>query len=195
MNRVFYSDTELLEGLARGETASIEELYRIYFPVLTKWMLGRGGESTDAEDVFQEALVIVYEKAKDPGFCLTCRLSTYLFAVSKRLWYKKLGKDNRLELQGDMPENKAGMAEEDVNVYIEKEQDFLRLKKAMKGLGEPCASLISAFYEEEKSMREIAEQFNYTNPENAKTQKYKCLNRLRKLYFALREERVKPGYQ
>jgi RNA polymerase sigma factor (sigma-70 family) len=155
-------------------------------------MLGRGGESSDAEDVFQEALMIAYEKARDPEFCLTCKLSTYLFAVSKRLWYKKLQKDTRIDLQSDFPENKMAGPEEDINVYKEREQYFLKLKKAMEQLGEPCASLISAFYEEEKSMKEIAELFNYTNPENAKTQKYKCLNRLRKLYFAGQEQPVRP---
>lgn len=192
MNRAFYSDTELLEGLARGDAASIEELYRIYSPVLTKWMLARGGEDSDSEDIFQEALIIVYEKAKDPEFCLTCRLSTYLFAVSKRLWYKKLQNDSRLDFQDDLVENKFTVVDEDINIHLEKEQYFLKLKKAMDRLGEPCASLINAFYDEDKSMKEIAELFNYTNPENAKTQKYKCLNRLRKLYFSLQQEPVKP---
>jgi hypothetical protein len=33
-------------------------------------------------------------------------------------------------------------------------------------------------------MPEIAASFGYTNAENAKTQKYKCLMRLKKLFFA-----------
>ena len=32
-------------------------------------------------------------------------------------------------------------------------------------------------------MTDIAQNFGYTNAENAKTQKYKCLNRIRKLFF------------
>jgi len=33
-------------------------------------------------------------------------------------------------------------------------------------------------------MQEICERFGYTNADNAKNQKYKCLMRLRKLFFA-----------
>ena len=40
------------------------------------------------------------------------------------------------------------------------------------------------FYLADKSMDEIAKRFGYTNADNAKTQKYKCLQRLKKLFFA-----------
>ena len=53
----------------------------------------------------------------------------------------------------------------------------------MGSLGEPCKSLLEAFYMQKKGMQEIAGIFGYTNAENAKTQKYKCLMRLKKLFF------------
>ena len=74
--------------------------------------------------------------------------------------------------------------EEDVQLFLEQEAKIEQLDAALKALGEPCAGLIKAFYVEQKSMKDIADAFHYTNPENAKTQKYKCLNRLRKLFFA-----------
>ena len=186
MNQAFYTDSALLEGLAKGEHTSIETFYRLYHPVLIKWMLNRGGLEADAEDVFQEALLVIYEKAKSEEFCLTCKLSTYLFAVSKRLWYKKLQQHNALSLTEEesnlsaMPDN----IENDLQEYFEKEQKLERLDHALNQLGSPCKALLKAFYEEQKNMQEIARQFKYTNAENAKTQKYKCLNRLRKIFFS-----------
>jgi hypothetical protein len=50
-------------------------------------------------------------------------------------------------------------------------------------LGEPCKTIIEEFYLNSRSMQEICEQFGYTNADNAKTQKYKCLQRLKKLFF------------
>ena len=50
-------------------------------------------------------------------------------------------------------------------------------------LGEPCRSLLRAYYHDDKSMQQIAVAFGYTNPDNAKTQKYKCLTRLKKIFF------------
>ena len=62
--------------------------------------------------------------------------------------------------------------------------EFLMMERAMGGLGEPCKSLLEAFYIQRKNMSEIAGSFGYTNPDNAKNQKYKCLIRLRKLFFS-----------
>jgi len=187
VTKVFYTDTELLEGLASGDRNAVATLYKLYHNVLTKWILSRGGLESDAEDVFQEALVVIYEKSKSPEFCLTCKLSTYLFAISKRLWFKKMEKSApylSLQDEGDDDDSKLGVYEEDLSGHMEKEAQFAQLGKSLDQLGEPCRSLLQAFYVDGKNMQEIARQFHYTNPENAKTQKYKCLNRLKKIYFS-----------
>lgn len=185
MTKVFYTDTELLEGLASGDRNAIVALYKLYHSVLKKWILSRGGLESDAEDVFQEALVVIFEKAKSPEFCLTCKLSTYLFAISKRLWFRKIEKSsNYLSLNEEDDNDKLGTYEEDLGIHLEKEEQFVLLEKSMDQLGEPCKSLLHAFYVDGKNMQDIAAQFHYTNAENAKTQKYKCLNRLKKIYFS-----------
>lgn len=186
MTKVFYTDTELLTGLGAGDRNAVADIYKLYHTVLTKWILSRGGLEADAEDVFQEALVVLYEKAKSPEFCLTCKLSTYLFAISKRLWFKKVERSASyysLHAEGD-EEGAYGAYDDDVQLHLEKEEQFRQLGKALDQLGEPCRSLLKAFYEERKNMQEIAADFHYTNAENAKTQKYKCLTRLRKIFFA-----------
>ena len=57
------------------------------------------------------------------------------------------------------------------------------MKKALENLGEPCKTIIQDFYIHNLSMQDICEKFGYTNTDNAKTQKYKCLQRLKKLFF------------
>ena len=57
------------------------------------------------------------------------------------------------------------------------------MNNSLELLGEPCKTLIQDFYIHKKSMDEIAEKFGYTNADNAKTQKYKCLQRLKKYFF------------
>ena len=63
-------------------------------------------------------------------------------------------------------------------------KDFILMENAMAKIGEPCKSLLDAYYIQKKSMLDIAADFGYTNADNAKTQKYKCLIRLKKLFFA-----------
>jgi DNA-directed RNA polymerase specialized sigma24 family protein len=73
--------------------------------------------------------------------------------------------------------------EPDMANHEEKDQQFLLMDKALLQLGEPCKTIIEDFYIHNKSMQDISEKFGYTNADNAKTQKYKCLQRLKKLFF------------
>lgn len=142
------------------------------------------GSADDARDLFQEALIVLYERACDPDFRLQCKLKTYLYAVCRHLWLKQLQqrqkqflvKENGTE---DLPAN----LEEDLETHREKEGRFRIMSDSLDKLGQPCKSLLEHFYLQQLSMQEIAEKFGYTNPENAKTQKYKCLNRLKKIFF------------
>ena len=74
--------------------------------------------------------------------------------------------------------------DEDVEEYEKRDHEFAMMEKAIGSLGEPCKSLIEAFYIQKRNMQDIATQFGYTNADNAKNQKYKCLMRLKKLFFA-----------
>lgn len=187
MSQIYYSDTELLASIAAGDSAAVSLIYKLYHPMLVKWICGRGGKEEDAEDAFQDAVLVLFEKAQNPEFCLTCKISTYLFAVCKRIWLKKL-EQNVPSVALDQDDDEGGgiqleAEETDVQKFLMEEKHFERLDTALKSLGEPCSGLIKAFYIDQKSMKDIAGEFNYTNPENAKTQKYKCLNRLRRLFY------------
>jgi predicted DNA-binding protein YlxM (UPF0122 family) len=57
------------------------------------------------------------------------------------------------------------------------------MESALQNMGQPCQTILEDYYLHKRSMQEIAEKFGYTNAENAKNQKYKCLMRLKKLFF------------
>jgi RNA polymerase sigma factor (sigma-70 family) len=183
------SEQDLLVALAAGERTATEQIYRQNHHIVSGWLAKNGCPAADAADIFQEAMVVLYSKAQNEEFRLTCSVGTYLFAISKHLWYKKLQQQNReptlLMDVGDEEDDKGGSYDDDINVHHEREVHYETLDSALDQLGEPCRSLLKAFYHHDKSMQEIAADFGYTNPENAKTQKYKCLARLRKLFYSL----------
>jgi hypothetical protein len=74
--------------------------------------------------------------------------------------------------------------EDDIDEHDKLNLQYQTMRTAMGKIGEPCKSLIEAFYVHKKNMLEIAGFFGYTNADNAKNQKYKCLVRLKKLFFA-----------
>lgn len=181
------TEQQLLAELARGERTATELVYRQHIKTVGAWIQQNGGTDSDVADVFQEGMVILYEKAQQEDFRLTCKVGTYLFAVCKHLWFKRLQKAQKQP--GFLPDNagsdegKDWAYEDDIKVHKEREAHYEQLNNALDQLGEPCSSLLKAFYHQDKSMQEIAADFGYTNPDNAKTQKYKCLNRLRKIFY------------
>ena len=73
--------------------------------------------------------------------------------------------------------------EDDLEMHERRNAEFNMMDRALNSLGEPCKSLLEAYYIQKKGMAEIASLFGYTNADNAKNQKYKCLMRLKKLFF------------
>lgn len=179
---------QLLEGLANNDRKVTEQIYRSNYKQVLAMVQAKGGNSDDGDDVFQEAMTVLFQKAQLENFRLSCKIGTYLVAVAKFIWYKKLQQQNRRPDfvpfdNGSDEKGESHQYEDDVKVQEEREQHFTQLDIALNSLGEPCTSLLKAYYNENRSMSEIAQKFGYTNPDNAKTQKYKCLTRLKKIFY------------
>mgnify|MGYP001294786734 CR=1 FL=1 len=141
------------------------------------------GNSDDARDIFQEMMIVLYEKARSGSFVLTSQLKTYIYSICRRLWLKRLQQQQKFVSEIDSLEETIPV-EEELEIYEQQNGELVMMEKAMQGLGEPCKSLLEAYYLQKKNMTEIAGNFGYTNSDNAKNQKYKCLMRLKKLFFA-----------
>lgn len=173
----------LLQGLAKNDRQAIETLYRQHYQMVQSLIINNNGSSDDARDIFQEAMIVLYEKSKDPAFELNCLLKTYLYSVCRRLWLKRLQQRQKFVSDSGALEETVPV-EEELDQHEQRNSEFLMMEKAMQSLGEPCKSLLEAYYLQKKNMVEIAGNFGYTNADNAKNQKYKCLMRLKKLFFA-----------
>ena len=176
-------EKQLLEGLALNDRLIIEAIYKENYPMIQAFILNNNGDSDEARDIFQEAMIVIYEKAVSGNFELNCQLKTYIYSVCRRLWLKRL---QQLQRYGSLVENVEDTVavEEDLELHEKHNTDFILMETAMNKIGEPCKSLLDAYYIQKKNMQEIASEFGYTNADNAKTQKYKCLVRLKKLFFA-----------
>ncbi|MFC0772777.1 RNA polymerase sigma factor [Terrimonas alba] len=172
----------LLQGLARNDKKAVETIYKENYSTVQSLVINNNGSADDAKDIFQEAMIILYEKARSGTFELNCLIKTYVYSVARRLWLKKLQQASRYT--GELG-NAEGVVqvEDDIEGHARRDAEFEMMEKAISGLGEPCKSLLEAFYLQKRNMQEIAANFGYTNAENAKTQKYKCLMRLKKIFF------------
>lgn len=172
----------LLRGLVNNDSKAIESIYKENYNMVQAFILNNNGTYDDARDIFQEAMITLYEKAKSESFVLTCQIKTYVYSVCRRLWLKRLQQMGRYVSTSENLEETIPV-EEDLEVHEKKNAEFAIMERAMGSLGEPCKSLLDAYYIQKKGMTEIAAEFGYTNADNAKNQKYKCLMRLKKLFF------------
>jgi RNA polymerase sigma factor (sigma-70 family) len=183
VNSTSANEKALLDGLAKEDKAIIERIYKENYGMIHTMVLNNSGSSDDAADIFQEAMIVLFEKSKIEGFELSCQLKTYIYSVCRRLWLKRLHISQRIVTNTDNAEDVVSV-EEDLEVHEKRHSDFQIMENAMSKIGEPCKSLLEAYYLQKKQMQQIATDFGYTNADNAKTQKYKCLVRLKKLFFA-----------
>jgi RNA polymerase sigma factor (sigma-70 family) len=172
----------LLEGLAASDRKAVETIYTENFNMVQALIINNNGSSDDARDIFQETIIVLFEKVRSGGFELNCQIKTFVYSVARRLWLKRLQQQNRYTSPGD------SMAEvipvdEDLEDHEQRNAEFEMMEKAINNLGEPCKSLLEAFYLQKQNMQVIAAKFGYTNADNAKNQKYKCLMRLKKIFF------------
>ena len=177
------NEQALLKGLAQNDSKAVEALYKSHFSMIQHFVTNNNGSFDDARDIFQEAMITLYEKVQLDNFGLTCQIKTYLFSICKNLWLKRLQQMGKYSAPLSAQEETISV-EEDLDQFEKKDAAFAIMDRALNSLGEPCKSLLEGYYLNKKGMQELASQFGYTNADNAKNQKYKCLMRLKKLFFA-----------
>ena len=176
------SDNEIVAGILDDSKATLNQVYKSFFPMIWQFIINNNGTEDDAKDIFQEAIIVLYEKVKGGKFELSSKLKTFIYSVCRRLWLKKLSSKSRSSVNiKDFEEFIP--CDTDLEQHHTRDKHFQDMELSLGQLGEPCKTIIEDYYMHSKSMLEICDKFGYTNADNAKTQKYKCLQRLKKLFF------------
>lgn len=168
---------QLIADLREGKNKEAIAYLFEYLPTVKAFILKYGGSESDAEDIFQEALIVFYTKTLNTDFNLEVKAHTYLFSICKYKWKDELKKKNR---------NITFSEEFDIPVHTEFEEEeeevsISKLNEIIGSLGDICKNILSDYYYSKLSMAEIAQKMGYKNENTAKTQKYKCLERARKM--------------
>lgn len=184
-----YTDEEFVAAIRRGDDRALAHLYRLHLPMVLHFVQQNSGTEDEAKDVYQEGVMVFYEKVREGSLELSCQIKTYLYAVCRRLWLKRLAEKSRfgVRLEDHEPYLETG-AEADLALAEERDRRLTTMAEALERIGEPCRSLLEGFYLLDKSMQQLTAEFGYTNADNAKNQKYKCLVRLKKLFFTHYQE-------
>ena len=144
-------------------------LYKNAFPVVARYVNKMGGTFDEAKDVFQDSLVIYYEKSVECSFELKTNEKAYLLGIAKHLWLKQHRDNSKLTpIDGLEIES-----EETAQASDKKVLNFLQTA------GKKCMDLLRSFYYDELQLADAAELFGFSGVRSATVQKYKCLEKVR----------------
>ena len=129
-----------------------------------------GGTFDEAKDVFQDSLVIYYEKSVECSFELKTNEKAYLLGIAKHLWLKQHRDNSKLTSIDGLDIEKE---EETAQASDKKVLNFLQ--KA----GKKCMDLLRSFYYDQLPLADAAELFGFSGVRSATVQKYKCLEKVR----------------
>lgn len=168
-------EKEIFERIQKGDEKALEFIYKKYFRMMTKLVITNSGTEEEARDVYQDALVVFWQKATSGNLVLTSKISTYIYSICQNLWRKELDRKKRLS-----NEEKDTAETTDLD-GPEREKIIAR---CLEQLGETCRKVLMYYYFEELSMQEIASKLGFANTDTAKTKKYKCKQKLDELVKA-----------
>jgi len=173
-----YSDAEILSGLKGNNTQVIRHLYKEMFQGIRNFILNNSGSENDAEDIFQDTLVILFRKVTKEELVLSCALKTYLFSVGRNLWLQRLEMMNRIRM------NKPQREEiDDESENLDRELMHIErlnlMQKYLLAMDKECQRLLRLFLQK-LSLKEITEALGFSSTDYTKFRKYQCKNRLKK---------------
>lgn len=179
-----YSDDELIE-LMKTDPEALDIVYRQYRDYSLRFLknIFRG---INHEDIFHDAVLVLYENVcTKPNFTLTASIQTYLNSVCRNMALKVSTSEARTV--GFEEHFQDDIADELEPVEAENQARISAIVKAIdviKVAGGKCYEILSRFYFLKQRMEQIAYELDYTNAENAKQQKARCLRRLKIITFS-----------
>lgn len=171
-------ETDFVEDFLAGDTETLKDIYRRYFPVVQKFVLKNSGTETDAKDVFQDALVFTFQKLKSDSLSLNCSLTTYIFAVCRNMWMNTLRRRKKTILWDELP-NSSDDVNQDILDQMQEQSKLMLYHKSFLQLGDVCQELLRNFFLG-KTMQEISSLLNFSVGYTRK-KKFECKKRLLEL--------------
>lgn len=171
---VHYSQNGIIEGIRRQDTEVLKYVYKQYFPMVRYFIVHNHGTDEDAQDIFQEAVVAVFQRVRRRRLVLDCSFKTYFYSVVRHIWLQYL---DRHKIRFEFSELDEYIIMEEPEIY-----DDFKAKKAIYqrhflDLTELCRKVLLMFMDK-VPFEDIATTLGYKGRQYAIKRKYECMKSL-----------------
>lgn len=181
-----YSDKEIVDAIKRGDAdLELQFLYDTTQRKIRAYILENSGSQEEAQDVFQDAVVAFFQHVLSGKFDNSKSIDGFIFSIGRNLWINRAKRMNKFVKESESIGNTQKAAEE--NNYLSRTIDEERAQKVealLSKLGERCKTLLTYTIFYKMRMEEVAQIMGFSGSNAAKTQNYKCKQKLIKLLKA-----------
>ena len=140
---LIHTDQRYITALLQNDVAIVREIYSKYAGKIKHYIIANSGSEDDAADIFQEALIDIYNQAKNKQLQLTCPFEPFLLLICKRKWLNSLKKRGREPVTKELDDVSIG---EDVFALAEQmKQNDTRMQvflQCFEKLGDACKEIL-----------------------------------------------------
>jgi RNA polymerase sigma factor (sigma-70 family) len=169
-----YSNLELLNGILRNDTIVLQFIFKSFYSKINFFIKKNSGVDDDANDIFQEAIIIIYRKLKANELVLDCTFETYLYSVCRFLWLKQLEK-RKIEKDNikDNHEFNDEIYDDSLEKIAELNERHKLYQKHFANLGKDCQKILQLYFDK-VPLKNIAQIMGFKSERYAKKRKFFC---------------------
>ena len=168
------SDEEIIAGLRKRDNRVLQYIYKNTYNPVKQLILNNAGSENDAEDIFQEALIIIFKKLKeDQKFELTSAFTTYVYSISRLLWLKNLRNIKKIEIDPLNRDHEEKIEFEPPSPVQDKDLRMAIYQRTLLQLPEDCQNILRLTAQDLTSS-EIASQLGFRSEGYVRKRRHFC---------------------
>jgi len=169
-----HSSQELLNGILRNDTIVLQSIYKNFYSKINFFIKKNNGDDDDANDIFQEAIIIIYRKLKANDLAIDCTFETFLYSICRYLWLKQLDK-RKVEKEKimDNHEYNDDIYDDGLEKVVDLNDRYRLFQKHFTNLGKDCQKVLQLYFDK-VPLKSIAQIMGFKSEKYAKKRKFKC---------------------
>jgi RNA polymerase sigma factor (sigma-70 family) len=168
------SDEEIITGLRKRDNRVLQYIYKNSFNTVKQLILRNAGSDNDAEDIFQEALIVIFKKLREEEeFQLTAAFNTYIYSISRLLWLKHLRNIKKIEIDPLNRDLEERLEFEEPLPVQDKDLRMAIYQRTLMKIPEDCQKILR-LTAQDISSREIAEQLGFRSEGYVRKRRHFC---------------------
>ncbi len=171
-----YTTLEISVGIKERDSVVLDFVYEKYFYQISAFIKKNSGSDEDVQDVYQDAILVIYQKLAKENLTIDSSFNTYLYSVCRLIWLKKLEKRKNEKTFFADSENFINIDGE-IEDWYELNERYQLYQEHFKKLSFNCQKILELFLAR-IPLKEIARILGLKSEVYVKKRKHNCKEKL-----------------